>query len=92
MPGIRGAQEAKTQPGAGTSQLREGICRPYQPVCPWAGGRRACCPAGSKEEQQIPLSLLIPAIFVAPVAGINLRLSSVMCSGGFLVANTRRAP
>lgn len=80
--GFRGAQEAKTQPGAGTGWPREGICWPNQPVCPWAGWRHACCPSGSKEEQRIPLSPSAPAIFATHVAGINLGLSSVMWSGG----------
>lgn len=82
MPGVRGVREAKTQPAAGTGWPRGGMCWPYQPVGPWAGGRRACGPAGSKEEQWIPLSLLAPAILVTHVAGINLRLPSVMCREG----------
>lgn len=82
MPGIR-AQEDKTQPATGTSWPREGICWPYQPLCPWAGGRHTCCPAGSKKEQGIPLSLSIPAISETLMAGVNLRLSSVICSGRF---------
>lgn len=81
VPGIRGAQEVKPQPAAGTSRLRGGIIRSCQPLCPWAGGRHACCLAGSKEEQWIPLSLLIPGMFVTHVSSINPSLSAVLCSG-----------
>lgn len=83
VPGIRGAQEVKPQPAAGTRRLRGGIIWPCQLLGPWAGGRHACRLAGSKEEQWIPLSPLIPAMFVTHVSGINPRLSSVLCSGGF---------
>lgn len=77
MLGIRGAQEVKPQPAAGTSRLRGGIIWPCQLLCPWAGGRHGCCLAGSKEEQWNPLSLLIPAMFVThqsePFRGSVLR-------------------
>lgn len=72
----------KPQPAAGTSRLRGGIIWPCQLLGPWAGGRHVCCLAGSREEQWISLSLLIPAMFVTHVSGISPRLSSVLCSGG----------
>lgn len=53
-PGIRGAQEARVQPVAGFGWLREGICWPRRPVCPWAGGHTHLLPGWAKRGAMDP--------------------------------------